>query len=77
MAVASKTRHVVSDRDRLSALRITRAVVNVIPVLLLVFFLAGTRVDWTVPVIGLAWRGWLLIYTLPFLAAALSEQAAS
>ena len=77
MAVASRTRLVVSDRDRLAALKVTRAVVNVIPVLLLAFFLAGTRIDWTVLVIGLAWRGWLLIYTLPFLAAALSEQAAS
>lgn len=77
MAVASRTRLVVSDRDRLAALEVTRAVVTVIPILLVVFFLAGTRIDWTVLIIGLAWRGWLLIYTLPFLTAALSEQAAS
>ena len=58
MAVASRTRLVVSDVDRLGALTITRAVVNVIPVLLVLFFLAGPRVDWTVLVVGLAWRGW-------------------
>ena len=77
MAVASRTRLGVSDAHRLAALRVTRAVVNVIPVLLIVFFLAGPRVDWTVLVVGLAWRGWLLLYTLPFLMAALGEPAAS
>lgn len=77
MVVASRTRFIVSDRNRLTALKHTLAVVNVIPVLLLVFFLAGTRVDWTVLVVGLAWRGWLLIYTLPFIAAALSERSES
>jgi hypothetical protein len=33
----------------------------------------GSRVNWTVLVIGLAWRAWLLLYTLPFLAVALER----
>jgi hypothetical protein len=35
--------------------------------------LLGSRLDWTVLVVGLAWRAWLLRYTLPFLAAALDD----
>ena len=77
MAVASATRRAVTDRDRLVALRVTHGVMSVVPLLLVVFFVAGSRIDWRVLVIGLAWRGWLLVYTLPFLAAALAEPVAS
>jgi hypothetical protein len=34
-------------------------------VLLVVFFLAGSHVRWDVLLPGLAWRGWLLMYSLP------------
>jgi hypothetical protein len=40
------------------------------PALLIVFFVVGERTDWRVLVIGLAWRGWLLLYTLPYLISA-------
>ena len=33
--------------------------------LLVVFFLFGDRILWTVGLVGLAWRVWLLLYTLP------------
>jgi hypothetical protein len=34
-------------------------------VLLVVFFVAGSLVRWDILLIGLAWRSWLLMYTLP------------
>jgi hypothetical protein len=44
--------------------------VSLIPMLLVVFFLAGDRINWQVLIIGVACRGWLLLYTLPCLIAA-------
>lgn len=70
-AVAQRGRRTVADGHRLSALRATQKVTDVIPVLLAVYFVAGSRVKWDVLVIGLAWRGWLFVYTLPFLASVL------
>ena len=34
-------------------------------VLLAVFFVAASRVEWPVLLVGLAWRAWLFYYTLP------------
>lgn len=65
-------RNVVSDRHRLVAFRATQMVIAVIPALLAAYFLLGPRIDWSVLVIGLAWRAWLLLYTFPFLAASLA-----
>ena len=64
----------VTDQHRVSALRASQRVTGVIPALLVAFFVAGQRVNWTVLVIGLAWRGWLLFYSLPFLASALVDE---
>src|SRR5262245_39356000 len=58
--VAARSRSAVSDDERLSAFRISQAVVSLIPALLAAYFIAGPRVDWTVLVIGVAWRAWLL-----------------
>jgi hypothetical protein len=38
-------------------------------VLLVVFFIAGSRVRWEVLLPGLAWRAWLLMYSLPAMLA--------
>ena len=38
-------------------------------VLLVVFFIAGSRVRWEVLLPGLAWRTWLLMYSLPAMLA--------
>jgi hypothetical protein len=43
---------------------------------IVVFFLAGDHVRWDVLLPGLAWRGWLLMYSLPA-ALALLGQASS
>ncbi len=69
--VVARQRHRVVHHDRLAALRISGIVVGVVPVLLAAYFVVGSRVNWTVLVIGLAWRGWLLLYSLPYLVAAL------
>lgn len=76
IAVASRTRARVADPDRIAAFRATQAVLGVVPALLVLFFVAGERVDWEILVVGLAWRGWLLIYTLPYLVAAAADRAA-
>lgn len=64
----------VEDRHRLAALRATQSVIALIPLLLGMYFMAGTRVNWTVIVIGLAWRGWLLLFSLPYIAAGLMSE---
>jgi hypothetical protein len=52
------------------AFRICQKVVLPIPGLLLLFFAVPDRIKWNVLVIGLAWRGWLFFYSLPYLMAA-------
>jgi len=47
-------------------------VTGAVPLLLLViFFLAGPDVRWDILLVGLAWRGWLLMYSLPAMLAML------
>jgi hypothetical protein len=71
VAVRARTR--VTDEHRITAFHTSQVVFAMVPLLLAVFFVVGGRVDWTVLVIGLAWRGWLLLYALPFLVALLEE----
>jgi hypothetical protein len=70
IVVAVQNQARVTDADRLAAFRVARSVISGIPALLLLFFIAGPRVHWEVLVVGLAWRGWLVMYTLPALMAA-------
>ena len=72
--VASRGRSLAADRHRARAYRVTLGILTCIPVLLVTFLTVGNRVDWTVFVIGLAWRGWLFVYTLPFLLAVLEQE---
>src|SRR5437868_14968284 len=51
VVLASRAQSLVVDRHRLAALRTTQIIVGVIPALLLAYFLAGPRIDWTVLVI--------------------------
>jgi hypothetical protein len=68
--VTSRVRREVSDADRVRAWQLSQVVMSVIPLLLALWFLLGPRIRWDVLVAGLAWRGWLLMYTLPFISAA-------
>lgn len=73
--VTVRVRSAVADRHRLVAFRATQNTIVLIPALLALNFIVGSRINWTVMVIGLAWRGWLFLYSLPFLAAALPAVA--
>jgi hypothetical protein len=74
--VASRARSKVSDTDRLIAFRVSQSLLSVIPVLLIGFFIAGDRINWQVLIVGLAWRGWLLLYTLPYLISVTTDTPA-
>jgi hypothetical protein len=69
--VASRARSLATEGHRARAFRVSQGLLAAIPLLLVAFFTLGERIDWTVLVIGLAWRAWLFLYTLPFLLAAL------
>jgi hypothetical protein len=73
--VVSWRRGKITDADQIRAFGISQIVSGVIPLLLIVFFVFGDRIDWRVLVIGLAWRGWLLLYTLPYLISATSSSS--
>jgi len=45
--------------------RAYRVLIHGIWVMLVVFFLWGDHIAWKYCLIGLAWRGWLLLYSLP------------
>jgi hypothetical protein len=77
ITVAGKHRGTVSDADRLDAFRVSQTLFMSIPALLLVFLLVGNRIDWQVLVVGVAWRGWLLMYTLPYMISALRRTESS
>ena len=76
-ALVSRAKAAVRDPHRVAALRISQLALNAIPLLLGLFFVVGDRIGWTVLVIGLAWRAWLLLYVLPYLVAAWRDEPAS
>jgi hypothetical protein len=45
--------------------RLYRGVAALPLILLVIFFLVGSRIKWEVLLPGLAWRTWLLMYALP------------
>ena len=73
--VVSRMRRGVGDRQRLVALQITQIALGAVPVLIAAYFVVGDRINWAVLVIGLAWRLWLFLYSLPCLVAALQTDA--
>jgi hypothetical protein len=73
--IVARAQRRVADPDRIISLRMSQVIVSVIPVLLVAYFVVGERVSWTVLIIGLAWRAWLLHYSMPSLVAALRQRA--
>ena len=55
----------VNEEIKQVAYRFYRVFINAILVILVVFFLAGDRIVWTIVLPGLAWRAWLLFYGFP------------
>jgi len=74
--LVARPRVPVSDADRLHAHVWTERLLGIVPLLLAVFLLAGSHVNWTVLVIGLAWRLWLFLSCLPYLLAAMRSAPA-
>ena len=75
--LVNRAKSAVTDSHRVAALHISQMALTVIPLLLVLFFLLGDRIAWTVLVIGLAWRAWLLLFVLPFLVAAWRDEPVS
>ena len=63
---------VTTDAEH-SAYGAYRVLTHSIVVLLLVFFLFGDRIAWSIGLVGIAWRAWLLFYTLPTWYTALNQ----
>ena len=55
----------VNEEIKQASYRVYRVLMNAILVILVVFFLAGDRIVWTIVLPGLAWRAWLLFYGFP------------
>lgn len=56
--------------------RAYRVLTHVILAVLVIFFLVGDRIVWVTWLTGFAWRGWLLLYTLPAWFAAVRPLSA-
>ncbi|HEX4628868.1 MAG TPA: hypothetical protein VH137_08770 [Gemmatimonadales bacterium] len=56
--------------------RAYRVLLHGILALVLVFFVAGDRIRWPYGLLGVAWRTWLLLYSLPAWYAALERTGA-
>jgi len=70
--LVARPRAPVTDADRVRAHLWTERMLGVVPVLLATFLVAGSHVNWTVLVIGLAWRLLLFLSCLSYLLAALT-----
>lgn len=65
MVLHVRTQGKLTNEAHEAAYRAYRVLMHVILGLLVVFFLLGDRIAWSIGLVGLAWRAWLLLYTLP------------
>jgi hypothetical protein len=65
MVLYARTQGKVTKEAEAAAYRAYRVLIHVIVVLLLLFFFFGDRIAWNIGLVGVAWRAWLLFYTLP------------
>lgn len=65
----------IADSAKLTSYRLYRGLAHLLLVLLVMFFVAGERINWSVLLPGLVWRLWLLIYTLPAALSLWNESA--
>ena len=71
--IAARYGRRVTDGIRMETYRAYRILMNLILVLLVIFFLADDRLTWTYFLPGIAWRTWLLFYSWPSWLAALES----
>ena len=74
--IVPQVRGRVDTAVELRAYRLYRSLAALPLLLLLLFFLVGDRILWGVLLPGLAWRSWLLLYSLPFVLAGWESAAA-
>lgn len=55
----------VTESAEKATYRVYRNLAHGILIVLAIFFLAGDRIAWSIGLVGIAWRTWLLLYTLP------------
>jgi len=55
----------IHSRVKQFAYEVYRAAASLLIVLMIVYFVFGSHINWSVLLIGLAWRAWVLFYTLP------------
>jgi len=67
----------VGERAIRASNRIYRGLASLPLGLLVLFFLVDDRIDWNVLLPGLAWRAWLILYTLPEAVAAYQGEQTS
>jgi hypothetical protein len=65
LAILGVTQGKVNKQAECVSYRAYRILTHGIFLMLVVFFLAGDRIVWNNCLTGLAWRAWLLLYTLP------------
>jgi hypothetical protein len=71
LAMQGRATALVRDDDRQTAYVVIRAGSAAALVLLALFLIGRPQIKWDVLVVGLVWRGWLLVHVLPALVAAL------
>jgi hypothetical protein len=69
LTLAARGRPSDDMRTATTSLGLYRMTSHLTLALLALFFAVGARIDWTVLLVGLAWRFWLLWYVLPSLVS--------
>ena len=55
----------IQSRVKQFAYEVYRGAASLLIVLLIAYFVFGNEINWNVLLIGLAWRAWVLFYSLP------------
>jgi hypothetical protein len=63
----------VTKQIEAASYRAYRFLIHWILLLLVAFLLFGDRLDWAIGLTGIAWRAWLLLYTLPMWLALMAR----
>ena len=77
MVLYARAQKRVSREEEAAAYRAYRVLTHVIIVLLVIFLVFGDRIAWSIGLVGIAWRAWLMLYTLPAWYAALASNEAA
>ena len=67
----------VTELEEKAAYRAYRILMNGILVLLVIFLSVGDRIVWSVGLVGIGWRVWLVLYALPAWITALKSRTGS